>query len=76
MVIMSLTETHDREDLQSWVETFGSTHPVGGDYDRSVWDTYDLSLGRPQYIVIDRSFVVVHASNVQATAEEFAASLL
>jgi hypothetical protein len=41
-----------------------------------VWDTYNLSLGRPQYIVIDRSFVVVHASNVQTTAEEFAASLL
>ena len=75
-MILSLTETDSREDLQAWVDEFGSSFPVGGDYDRSVWDLYSISIGRPQYIVIDRSFVVQHAGNAAEEAEAFALTLL
>jgi hypothetical protein len=76
-VIVTLTDTDGPEDLVSWAESFGVTHPIGGDYDYAVWNTYSvLSIGRPQYIVIDRSFTVVEASNVGAEAEALAATLL
>jgi hypothetical protein len=76
-VIVSLTETDSTDDLAAWIEEFGVTHDVGGDYERKVWDAYNhLSIGRPQYIVIDRSFTVVKAGNLGTEAEEFAAGLL
>lgn len=58
------------------MDAFGITHPVGGDYDEAVWDLYALQAGRPQYIVIDRRFDVVHIGRDRNEAESLAASLL
>jgi hypothetical protein len=60
----------------AWVEAAAITHLVGGDYDEAVWETYHQDPGRPQYLVIDRDFVVVHGGRIQSEAEELAASLL
>ena len=49
---------------------------IAGDYEHAVWDAYNQRVGRPQYIVIDRDFVVVHGGRDQQEAEELAASLL
>lgn len=69
-------DAQDESDLQEWVDEFGSTHLVGGDYDRFVYDTYRDGYGRPHYAVIDPSFELVHVSRDQDAAEALAVELL
>jgi hypothetical protein len=73
---VSLVETETRADLAEWVESFDITHPVGGDYAWRVWEAYHQQEGRPQWVVIDRDFVLVHGGRIQSEAEDLAASLL
>ncbi len=76
IVIVALMDTQEQADLEEWVAEFGSTHLVGGDYDREVYETYRDGAGRPQYAVIDPGFEIVHVGRNQSEAEDLVVSLL
>ena len=76
MVITALVETESRDQLEEWVDAFGITFPVGGDYDRSVFKTYKVKNSRPQYAIVTRDFTVDLVTTVHSEAEARVLELL
>ena len=65
-------------DLTSWAESFGTTHTLLADADKSAWDLYADSNSRPQIIVFDRELNIRYrgaGSSGHAGGEEAALDL-
>jgi len=46
-------------ELSNWIDDFGCTFPVLGDFDRAVFDQYRDGPFRPQYVVFDREMTIL-----------------
>jgi len=76
VAITSLIEVESTADVAEWVEEFDVTGRVGWDTDRSVWKTYHVESGRPQYAVIDQDFVLLEVTRDHDLAEDVALDAL
>ena len=62
--------------MASWVEDFGSTHPVLCDIDLEAWDLYADGPIKPQYIVLDREMNILMKTSSPVGHTEAEAAVL
>jgi hypothetical protein len=74
VAITALTEVDVTgvDGAAEWRDTFDITFPVLADSDWEVWDLYNLSGGRPYYVVLGRDMVVVPGGGQGPPGEESA----
>jgi len=77
VVITSLVEVEEVGEVGEWIDAFDITAgKVGWDTDWTVWDTFHVERGRPQYAVLDRDFVLIEVTRDHDLAEEAAIDAL
>jgi len=76
-VVTSLQDLVEPEEVTEWEQAFDiQAGTVGWDEVDNVWDTFHDGPGRPQFVVLDRDFMVVDVTHDEAQAEAAALDAL